>query len=174
MNEINSRKLPFFYRDAAAADEFFLRWRNTYRIITKRRPSHRPPPVLESFSIVSLPREKFIESVAVGGVCVIFRFLFLLICRRRCVIWGGGGGGGLVSLVQYYIKIIKAFFFLRKGCRLRGSIARFFYTVLLCYLLLCFYDTHMKSSRDSRLWYCRIYIYITFIIIRAGYGCYWY
>ena len=83
----------------------FFGWRNTYRIITNRRPRHRPPPALESFSIVSLSKENFIEyvaEVAIGGVCVISRFLFLLICRRRCVIrggGGGGGGGGLVSLV---------------------------------------------------------------------------
>jgi len=74
----------------------------------------------------------------------------------------------LVSLVLnrfymihiYFIKFIKAFFFLRKGCRPWGYIARLFLSVLLCYLLLCFYDIHIKSFRDSRLRSYWIYIYI--------------
>jgi len=60
----------------------------------------------------------------------------------------------------YFIKFIKAFFFLRKGCRPWGYIARLFLSVLLCYLLLCFYDIHIKSFRDSRLRSYWIYIYI--------------
>ena len=57
-----------------------------------------------------------------------------------------------------------AFFFLRKGCRPWGYIARLFLCVLLCYLLLCFYAYDIEEY---------IYIYDMFDYY-AGYGCYWY
>ena len=123
--------------------------------------------------------------MAVGGVCVISGFLFLLICRRRCVIWGGGGGGdggGLVSLVykinfiwytNIYIKFIQAFFFLRKGCRPWGYIARLFLCVLLCYLLLCFYDIHIiyifiYDMINSLYRYMCIIYFLSLVMVAIG------
>ena len=40
---------------------------NTYRIITKRHPRHRPPPVLQSISILSLSHKKKVYRIGGGG-----------------------------------------------------------------------------------------------------------
>ena len=59
MNEMNS--CEFLYNVAPVARRVF-EWRRRFnRIITKWRGWRSPPPVLQSLSIVSLPKETFIE-----------------------------------------------------------------------------------------------------------------